>query len=40
MLPEELQHDLEKDRSLKTFEIAWKYALEQIPIRRKGPQEG
>ena len=34
MLPEELQHDLEKDRSLKTFESAWKYAQEQIPIRK------
>ena len=35
MLPEELQHDLEKDRSLKTFDAAWKYALEQIPIRKE-----
>ena len=34
MLPEELQHDLEKDSRYKTFAASWKFVQEQIPIRR------
>ena len=34
MLPEDLREDLEKDKSLKTWEEAWKYVLEQVPLRK------
>ena len=34
MLPEDLQHDFEKDKSLKTWEEAWQYVLEQVPLRK------
>ena len=32
MLPTDLKEDLEKDRSLKTWEDAWKYVNEQVPL--------
>ena len=35
MIPEDLQHDLEKDRTLKSFEAAWSYVLEQVPLRKE-----
>ena len=38
ILPVDLQHDMEKDSALKTFASSWKYALEQIPIRKEWKQ--
>ena len=35
MVPAELQRDLEKDKSLKSYAEAWKYVLEQVPLRKK-----
>jgi len=35
MIPPDLQRDLEKDRSLKTFAPAWNYVMEQVLIRKE-----
>ena len=34
MLPADLLRDLERDRTLKTWQEAWNFVLEQIPLRR------
>ena len=34
MLPADLIRDLERDPQLKSFEKAWPFALEQIPLRK------
>ena len=34
MIPPDLVRDLERDRGLKTWEEAWKFVLEQAPLRK------
>ena len=34
MLPPDLLRDLERDRTLKDWDSAWKFVLEQIPLRK------
>ena len=40
MLPPDLIRDVERDRSLKTWEEAWKFVLEQVPLRKEWPAGG
>lgn len=37
MVPADLVRDLERDRSLKTWEQAWNFVLEQVPLRKHWP---
>ena len=35
MIPTDLAHDLEKDKSLKDWTKAWNFVIEQIPLRKE-----
>ena len=35
MVPQDLVRDLERDSTFKTFAAAWKFVLEQVPLRKE-----
>ena len=35
MVPADLVRDLERDRTLKTWQDSWKFVLEQVPLRKE-----
>ena len=35
MVPSDLVRDLERDRTLKTWQDAWRFVLEQVPLRKE-----
>ena len=40
MMPEDMQHDIEKDTNLSTFASVYKYIVAQIPIRKEREEAG